>query len=213
MSENDIVVRCATTDDAGQVAKLIDLAALAHAPRSALELMFPGTARERLERLEWLFLNEERNENHYSRFFVAEVGGFVAASMCTNTRGEDPVLLWWRILRRMGLSRREIGALARRLWPYLKVKPHYARDSLIVDNVATFPEFRRLGAARMLLERAVMRAREGGYPRLELECQVGNDPARSAYEGFGFRVTEVRTHRSWERALGTPGVMRMTLEL
>lgn len=213
MQHNRITIRRATPRDAGPVAELIDLAALAHAPRTALELVFPGTVRERLEKLEWLFLNEEQNVNHFSRFFVAEVAGRVAASMCTNTRESNSILVWRRALRGMGFTYGEMGAMAWRLRPYMKVKPHFTKDSLIVDNVATFPEFRGLGAARSLLETAVRRAGEGGYPRLELECQVGNDAALRIYEGAGFRVTEVRTHPSWERALGTPGVLRMTLEL
>ena len=213
MPNNRITIRRATPRDAGPVAELIELAARTHAPRSALELVFPGTARERLEKLEWLFLNEEQNANHFSRFFVAEVAGRVAASMCTNAKVNGSMSVWLRALRGVGLTFGDIGVVAWRMRPYFRVKPHFARDSLIVDNVATFPGFRGLGAASSLLETAVGRAGEGGYPRLELECQVGNDAALRVYEGAGFRVTEVRTHPSWERALGTPGVLRMTLEL
>jgi ribosomal protein S18 acetylase RimI-like enzyme len=205
-------LRPATPDDAGPLAELIYSAALANARFCALDLTFGTSGEETLERLRWTVLNLPENPNSFSRFTVAEVDGRVAAALCLHQRRNDSVLTWRRMLRGMGYGYAEIGANLYRMRSYFLVKPSIPRDSLIVGNIATFPEFRRMGAARALLEDAVGRAGEMRFPRLDLECQVGN-PARLLYEGAGFEVTTVKCSRSWEKTFGTPGVLRMTLDL
>jgi ribosomal protein S18 acetylase RimI-like enzyme len=51
------------------------------------------------------------------------------------------------------------------------------------------PEFRRSGAARMLLERAVNWTREQGCTELLLSVTEGNSGARALYESAGFVAT------------------------
>jgi len=209
----DITIRPAVKEDAKPVAELIYLATLANAPVSALDIMFRESREQVLENIAWMFLNVEDNLNHYSRCLVAEIDGRVASSLYLNTRENDTLPVWRRTFHGMGYGDIDILGMLWRIRSYYRVKPSFLKGSLVIDNVATFPEFRRKGSVHLLFGRARDFAREKGFPRMELECQLGNTAARKAYEKEGFVVTTEKTHPSWERTFGTPGVMRMTLEL
>ncbi len=62
-----------------------------------------------------------------------------------------------------------------------------------VLNVAVSPTLRGRGIARLLLERAVVLAREKGAKRLLLEVRASNSAAISLYERIGFGRTGIRS--------------------
>ena len=208
-----ITVRSAVKEDAKPVAELIYLAALANARVCPLDVVFNRGREQVLEKVAWMFQNIEDNFNHHLRCLVAEIDGRVASSLFLNTAHNDSFKVWRSAFRGMGYGDLEMLSMGWRIRSYFRVKPSFRSDSLIIDNVATFPDFRRSGAVHSLFERARALAGEKGFPRMELECQVGNTPARKAYEKEGFVVAEVKTHPSWERIFGTPGVMAMRLDL
>jgi ribosomal-protein-alanine N-acetyltransferase len=74
---------------------------------------------------------------------------------------------------------------------------------LQILNVATAPEFRRQGIARMLLEHAFRTAAEKGLERAWLEVRVSNQAAIDLYEKQGFVADMHRTgyYRDGEDAL------------
>jgi GNAT superfamily N-acetyltransferase len=205
-------LRPATAADVGPLAELIYTAALANARACPLDVTFGTVRDETLDRLGWMVLNLPENPGHFSRFTVAETGGRVASALCLHTKEGDSILTWRRVFRGLGYGYPAIAAGVYRMRSYFMVKPHCGPDSLIVGNVATFSEYRGMGAASLLLNDAIARVRDEGRPRLELECQIGN-PARRVYEKAGFAVTEVKTSRSWAKTFGTAGVLKMTLEL
>jgi N-acetylglutamate synthase len=59
---------------------------------------------------------------------------------------------------------------------------------LIIDEVATAPEGRRRGFARMVIQAIVAWAREGGATRGCLQVVGNNDPAIALYHELGFRT-------------------------
>ncbi len=65
-------------------------------------------------------------------------------------------------------------------------------DELHINNLAVLPEFRRAGAATVLLERALADGAAAGAERATLEVRRSNDPARLLYERFGFVVAGIR---------------------
>jgi ribosomal-protein-alanine N-acetyltransferase len=73
-------------------------------------------------------------------------------------------------------------------------------DELELLALATRPEARRLGLARVLLTRAVSFAREVGARRVCLEVSASNAAARTLYESAGFVVFNVR--RAYYRETG-----------
>jgi ribosomal protein S18 acetylase RimI-like enzyme len=100
-----------------------------------------------------------------------------------------------------------------RIRPYAGVNIHFSKGSLVIGNVATFPEFRRKGVAASLLDDAIERGRREGYRKVQLSVLIGNDSARTVYERAGFEVTDEKRSRAFERAVGFPGYANMSLEL
>jgi len=61
-----------------------------------------------------------------------------------------------------------------------------------LGNLATVPEFRRAGVARVLLADLFDRARALGVARITLEVRVSNFPAQWLYQAHGFRLAGLR---------------------
>jgi ribosomal-protein-alanine N-acetyltransferase len=61
-------------------------------------------------------------------------------------------------------------------------------DELHINNVAVREDYRRLGIARKLLERAIDEAARMGARAAFLEVRAGNLPAQALYASCGFRV-------------------------
>ena len=60
-------------------------------------------------------------------------------------------------------------------------------DECYVDNVAVFPQYRRMGVARALMEDLVGAAETRHASFVTLEARVSNAGAVALYEGLGFR--------------------------
>lgn len=206
-------IREAVPGDVEEMAELLYISDLANARASIYDLVFPGPGEQRLEKIGWLCLNAGRTPNHYTRFKVAEIDGRVAASLCTFTREEDRALEWLAAFREMGYGYRQMLDILWRIRPCGRVNIRFSKGVLVVGNVATFPEFRGKGAARALLDDAIERGRKRGYTEIQLSVLVGNDTAKNVYMSAGFEVREVKTSRSFEKAIGAGGYMRMALEL
>lgn len=61
-----------------------------------------------------------------------------------------------------------------------------------IQRIAVLPEFRRLGAARKLMDAMVGHARENQVYAITLEVRAGNQAARNLYESYGFAKEAVR---------------------
>ncbi len=68
----------------------------------------------------------------------------------------------------------------------------YAPDEGQITNIATHPDARRCGYAKLLLERLLQAARERGAEQVSLEVRVSNVPAIALYEAAGFYRAGVR---------------------
>ena len=60
-------------------------------------------------------------------------------------------------------------------------------DECYVDNVAVFPQYRRRGVARALMQRLITAARERSAAFVTLEARTSNTGAILLYESLGFR--------------------------
>lgn len=64
-----------------------------------------------------------------------------------------------------------------------------------ITNIAVSPAFRRHGCGKILMEQALLCAKQHGLCRLMLEVRKSNAPAIALYERFGFaRVGERRNY-------------------
>jgi ribosomal protein S18 acetylase RimI-like enzyme len=107
------------------------------------------------------------------------------------------------------------GELAKLIWRGMVLgHTREAEDNeFLIAHVAVFEQFRRMGIATALLERAVAEAREEGFTRVLLQVEIGNNPAIECYQRFGF-VTQFTT-RFGRHAdlLQCPGYHKMLLKI
>jgi len=206
------IIRPAVTDDAAEVAKLMYISSISPVRNALFDLMFPGDAEKRLEQLKGLYLADARSWFHFSHHLVAEVDGEVAAALCGYGESEAGRLKLAEALPEIGWGEQEGIAFAKRMEPVFRVYPTFADDVWIIENVATFPEYRRMGLISSLLKEIVEAGRDNGYVKVGLGIIIGNIPARNAYEKVGFKVTQEYTDGSFEEIFGCPGMARMELE-
>ena len=65
-------------------------------------------------------------------------------------------------------------------------------DEGYITNVAVSPDFRRRGAARLLIAELIARAKEKGLAFVTLEVRESNAPAIALYAGTGFAPVGTR---------------------
>lgn len=81
---------------------------------------------------------------------------------------------------------------------------HIVCESAFVDNIAVFPNYRRRGVAKALLDNAFTVAQASGVDFLSLEVRPSNIPACTLYSSLGFEVMGERPnyyHDPTENAL------------
>jgi ribosomal protein S18 acetylase RimI-like enzyme len=207
------IIRPAMSDDGIEVAQLMYISSISPVRNALYDLMFPGTAEQRLEQLRGLYLADACSWFHFSHYLVAEVNGEVAAALCGYSEPEAGRLKLAEALIEIGWDGQEGIAFAERMEPILRVYPTFADDVWIIENVATFQQYRRMGLINSLLKEIVEAGRDNGYVKVGLGMMIGNTPARKAYEKIGFKVAEEYTDGSFEELFGCPGMARMELEL
>ncbi len=207
-----IQIRQAVPDDVQEVSQLIDMSGSAE-KISVYELMFPGEAQTRLDNIGRLFINGERIYNHYTRYLIAEKNGEIAGTLCTFNHEYFRTWAWRNTLREMGYSDMASLRLVWRLLPFFLVNPSIPKNTLVIENVATFPRYRRQGVIHELLQAAIQQGRKENYPRMQVACLIGNKPAQKAYEKAGFKVQNEYRHKWFKKTFGNPGMMRLALEL
>lgn len=87
------------------------------------------------------------------------------------------------------------------------------KDEFLVAHVAVLPQFRRKGIASVLLDKAVSLAKDSGLTKLVLEVEIGNEPAITCYERFGFRTQFTTQFGRQADLLRCPGFHKMLLQL
>ena len=162
--------RPATKKDAAALAVLVDIAGEGLPAYLWSTLRAPGQSilevgRERALREEGGF--------SYRNAVIAEIGGGIAATLI-GYRLDDPY--------RLG-DLAEIPEIVR---PLLRLEAK-APGSWYVNVLATFPEFRRRGIGRKLLEHADLKARESGARALSVIVADWNEPAKRLYAHAGYK--------------------------
>ena len=207
-------IRPATIDDVPFIAWVEQAASRSHLPFGFWDLAFPGPDDYRLPIVERVCRSEARSFAHWSGFLVAEVDGRPAAAL---SGYENPKQATGELFGRAmvdalvaeGWSEARMGALQKRIEPFLTCIPELPEDAWILEWVATRPELRGKGLIRALLGAILDVGRERGHTRFQIGVLIGNTPAQRAYEGAGFAVVDEKTHPSFEATFGTPGVKRM----
>ena len=209
-------LRRATEADSQFVAQAVLIATRAHLRKGWFDILLGDRKHECLPFIERLTCTAARSWWHYSRFWVAETQGTPAAALCCFKAGEGYPL--------SGEAFTE--AAAGMNWDSDEQKRMWERGSYIfscavgggdavwtLENIATMPEYRRLGLTTMLIEQAVAEGRQEGCERMQVATLIGNEPAIEAYKAFGFRLAEEKRSETFAAAMGSPGMCRFEIAL
>ncbi len=205
-------IRQAVPIDVEKCSRLIDMSGCT-GDITIYQLMFPGKLKTRLNKIGWLFLNGERIFNHHTKYKIAENDGEIVGTLSTSNHEYFKTWAWRNTLLEMGYSDMKSLSLAWRLLPYFLVNPSIPKHTLIIENVATFPDFRRQGVVLTLLEAVIEEGRKENYKKIQVSTFIGNISAQRAYEKVGFQVKDEYTGKLFKKVFGKPGMMRLTLNL
>jgi ribosomal protein S18 acetylase RimI-like enzyme len=206
-------IRPATVEDAHEVAQLMYIAGKSHVGTSIYDLMWTEGMEVRLRKLQELFTADTRSWYHYSYYLVSEVDGSVAGSLCGFNELEAGGPKLGQAFIEIGTDRAEGKAMYERMRPFHRVNPRHYEDSWVIEHVGVFPQYRGRGVISSLLQEILERGRGHGYKRAEINMLIGNEPAQGAYEKAGFAIVEENTDPEFEAIFGSPGMVRMLIEL
>jgi len=207
-------IRSAIIDDQKKVAELVYMAGMSQAKISIFDLIFDVPKDQILSYLAALFSCGVRSWFHYSYCLVAEIAGDVAATACGYSSKDAGYMSFVGGLKMVtDWDGKAFGAFAARMASVSKVRPPDPPETWIIENVATFPEFRRQGLAVRLIEELLERGRGEGYQHSQISFLIGNEAAESAYEKIGFRFNCDRTDPDFEKIFGFSGIRTLAIDL
>ncbi len=106
--------------------------------------------------------------------------------------GEDTVTIpMVNVIQKMGLTEQDMAPGVEKLAAFMTCHSDFLPDTWVVEQVATRPEFRRVGAISKLLEAVLDQGRKQGFKRAQVSFYIGNTS--------GERPTR-QASRTWTRA-------------
>lgn len=209
------LTRDARASDAPDIAKLYYLAGKSHVEVSIYDLMIagpPGMTDDRIQRMAKVIAAEAPSWLSYRYYHVIEVDGKVASGLATFTPEQASNRQLGHAMMEVGWSVKDMIKMGRRLRVWSKTDPGREQGLLIVENVATFEEYRGNGFTSELVYLAIDMARDGGFEGLQLDVMLGNEPAIGAYEKAGFKMEKTKENKKFEKVFSSPGVGEMLLK-
>ena len=173
-------IRPATPEDSPAIARGILLAGRSHLESGVYELMILGSTDHRLAELEKLVRAKARSFCQWSLFLVADVEGEVGAVLSGYNARDAGSHLLVPALREIGWDGEAVGAMARRMAPFLTCASPEPEDAWVVESVATFSGHRRRGLVNTLLQAILEQGSERGYSLMQISVLIGNTPAAKA---------------------------------
>jgi ribosomal protein S18 acetylase RimI-like enzyme len=204
-------IRPAIVDDAPLLAAVMLMATRSHVSRGPWDLVINGTDEECRAYLERLAVTNTPSWCHYSGFLVAEVDGRPVSALCAY----DPIKKGMSSLMQalqevstdLGHQPSDVEAALERLEPFMTCVPEQPEGTWIIENVATFPSFRRQGLCHALLEAILEQGRHEGYRQSQIAVFIGNTPAIRAYEKVGFTLASDKRTPEFEAVIHAPGIV------
>jgi ribosomal protein S18 acetylase RimI-like enzyme len=210
-------IRRGNPGDADFLAWVMLAASRAQLPRGLWDVIVDTGESGCLDYLRRLALAEPRSLYHCESFLIAEVDGLPAAALC----GFETREAWAVAGEAMATVQRDLG------WTDEKAAASYGRVAPVwsncmpadigadftIENVATLPQYRRLGLVRALIEESSRAGAARGCKLAQITTVLGNDAARSAYEKSGFRFYDQKHCATLQEILGAHGFVRFTRDL
>ncbi len=170
-----------------------------------------------LQFLEMLALEGPRHMAYYTEFLVAEVDGRPAAALegfDPVTNGEDTMTVpMVNVIQKMGLTDADMAPGVPKLTAFMTCHSEFLPGAWVVEQVATRPEYRRMGLISRLLEAVLEHGRREGFKQAQVSFYIGNTAGERAYRKAGFRYLDEKRHPDFERVIGSPGMVRYVRDL
>jgi ribosomal protein S18 acetylase RimI-like enzyme len=199
-----------TKDHAPFVAWTCLAAARSQLPRGFWDYYLDQPEAECLGYLEALAVSTRPHLFHHSAFLVAEVADRPAAALCgyfeEELTYEGLGVAMSEADQKLGRSPEAHQLGMQRNATFFTVTPEHPPRTWIIENVATWPEYRRQGLARELVDAALERGRARGATIADIGVFIGNDSAQAVYEQAGFRTVSEKRNPELERTWGSPGL-------
>jgi GNAT superfamily N-acetyltransferase len=213
----NVKIREARSEDAEFLAWVMLTAARSHLALCFWDLAIPGPERPRVEVISDLARSAAATFVRFDGFLVAEHDGRPVAGLSAYDSAQKNldqfIKAAQQVLAARDWSPEHFGLLLQRMAPATSCMPDSPPGTWIVEWVAAKPEARGKGIAGQLLSAILERGRKSGYRDAQIAYLIGNDPARVAYERVGFATVEELRNATFESALGSPGIARMTMKL
>jgi translation initiation factor 4G len=170
-----------------------------------------------LKFLEMLALQGPRHMCYYTEFIVAEVDGCPVAALegfDPVSNGEDTVAgPMDAVIKKMGLTEQDMEPGQRAVATFMTCHSDFMEGAWVIEQVATLPEYRRLGVISRLLKAVLEQGRQLGFGLAQVSFYIGNTPAERAYQKAGFKSVDEKRHPDFEALIGCPGLVRMIRSL
>lgn len=212
-----IKIRQARPEDAKLLSWCMLMAGRSHLEVGIWDFVISQPEDKCLQFLEMLALEGPRHMAYHTEFLVAEVDGRPVAAL----EGFDPVkngedtmtVPMASVIAKMGLTEQDMAPGVEKLAAFMTCHSDFLPDTWVVEQVATRPEFRRIGAISKLLEAVLDRGRRQGFNQAQVSFYIGNTPGQRAYEKAGFKYLDEKRHPDFERVIGSPGMIRLVRDL
>jgi GNAT superfamily N-acetyltransferase len=212
-----ISVRQARPEDARLLGWCMLMAGRSHLEVGIWDFVISQPEERCIQFLEMLALEGPRHMAYYTEFLVAEVDGRPAAAL----EGFDPVkngeetitMPMANVIQKMGLTEQDMAPGVEKLVAFMTCHSDFLQGAWVVEQVAARPEYRRQGAISRLLEAVLDQGRREGFRQAQVSFYIGNTAGERAYRKAGFRYLDEKRHPDFERAIGSPGMIRYVCDL
>ncbi len=203
-------IRRARTEDIPFLGWVMFTAARSHLDKCVWETIFDESEAGVRDLLERVARTDQTHWCHGSRFWIAEVEGKPAASLCgfvPETEGSGPLGEAMLDVARNQLAYPEerISEILQRGAISMSGMPDDLEEVWGVENVAVLSEYRGTGLTDRLFEHVLEEGRSKGFSRAQILCLIGNDPAQRAWERNGFQLKTEHRSEAFEALFGCPG--------
>jgi len=211
-------IRAATADDADLIAWVEVEAARSHRPLGFWDVALPGPDRPRLDLIAQVVVSSgEPCFAHFDGFLVGELDGVPVGALSGYDPTRKPLAHFLAVLdavlERNAWSEAHRALLWQRLSPMARCTSDSPDDRWVVEFVALRPEARGKGIAARLVEAILQRGRDAGFSKAQISYLIGNTPARLTYQRAGFVDVDEKRDPEFEATFGSPGVVRMWMDL
>ncbi|THB65788.1 MAG: GNAT family N-acetyltransferase [Gammaproteobacteria bacterium] len=215
MDEN-IAIRDAKKSDAEFLSWVILEAAHSGHDLSFWEAIIPESQQERLEFIRYLSSSVKSSVCYYENFIIAEeefkpISAISAYNSSIITRA-NLIAALYKAQARFCWDHKRVERVRPMASAFISCIPQVPDNCWVIEWVATRHEYRRQGIVKYLLKKILLKGlSESNCNQFQINFAIDNTPARTAYEGVGFRYIDENRNEKFAEYFGYPGIARMQI--